>query len=169
MQVQSEYNCKRAQDNILNCAAKEKKLMWAWTDWLSVLWKTVSPILQVGVKPGQLVAVHQVLGVAEVWQWIGVVAQIGQSVGMIISTFHHGIQQGVLAVGWRVGPVCSIWKVKQNPCKAAAEGFNHTETNLYVVFLQTNKVKSKITFGFISIKTRDKNIFAEKAKWKQLI
>lgn len=37
----------------------------------------ISPSLQVGVKPGQLVAVHQVLGVAEVWQRVSVVAQVG--------------------------------------------------------------------------------------------
>lgn len=48
-------------------------------------------ILQVGVKPGQLVAVHQVLGVAEVWQWISVVTQVGQSVSMVVSTLHHGV------------------------------------------------------------------------------
>lgn len=70
----------------------------------------VLPILQVGVKPGQLVAVHQVLGVAEVWQWISVVAQVGQSVSMVVGTLHHGVQEGVLAVGGRVGPVGSIWK-----------------------------------------------------------
>lgn len=50
------------------------------------------PILQVGVKPGQLVAVHQVLGVAEVRQRVGVVAQVGQSVGMVVGAFHHGVQ-----------------------------------------------------------------------------
>lgn len=48
-------------------------------------------ILQVGVKPGQLVAVHQVLGVAEVWQWISVVTQVGQGISMVVSTFHHGV------------------------------------------------------------------------------
>lgn len=73
---------------------------------------SISPILQVGVKPGQLVAVHQVLGVAEVWQWVSVVAQVRQSVSMVVSTFHHGIQQGVLAVSCRVSPVGSVWKAK---------------------------------------------------------
>lgn len=68
----------------------------------------ISPILQVGVKPGQLVAVHQVLGVAEVWQRVSVVAQVGQSVGVVVGTFHHGVQQGVLAVGRGVGPVGSV-------------------------------------------------------------
>ena len=66
------------------------------------------PILQVGVKPGQLVAVHQVLGVAKVWQWISVVSQVGQSVSMVVSTLHHGVQKGVLAIGCWVGPVGGI-------------------------------------------------------------
>ena len=74
----------------------------------NVLWKSVSPFLQVSVKPGQLVAVHQVLGVAEVWQWISVVAQVRQSVRMVVSTFHHGVQQGVLSISCWVGPVGSI-------------------------------------------------------------
>lgn len=72
------------------------------------LWKSVLPILQVGVKPGQLVAVHQVLGVAKVWQRISVVAQVRQSVSMVVGAFHHGVQKRVLAVGCWVGPVGSI-------------------------------------------------------------
>lgn len=51
----------------------------------------VLPILQVGVKPGQLVTVHQILGVAKVWQWISVVAQVWQSVSMVVCTFHHRV------------------------------------------------------------------------------
>ncbi|TNN85820.1 hypothetical protein EYF80_004067 [Liparis tanakae] len=61
---------------------------------------------EVCVKPGQLVAVHQVLGVAEVWQWVSVVAQVGQIVSMVVGTFHHGVQKRVLAIGRWVGPAC---------------------------------------------------------------
>lgn len=75
---------------------------------LPLLWESDLPILQVGVKPGQLVAVHQVLGVAKVWQWISVVAQVRQSVSMVVCTLHHRVQKGVLAVGCWVGPVGSI-------------------------------------------------------------
>lgn len=70
-----------------------------YSELASFLWNSVLPILQVGIKPGQLVAVHQVLGVAKVWQWISVVAQVGQSVSMVVSAFHHGVQKAVLAIG----------------------------------------------------------------------
>lgn len=66
------------------------------------------PILQVGVKPGQLVAVHQFLGVAKVWQRISVVTQVRQRVSVVVSTFHHGVQQGVLSVSCWVGPIRSV-------------------------------------------------------------
>ena len=69
-----------------------------------------SPILQVGVEPGQLAAVHQVLGVAQVGQRVGVVAQVGQGVSVIVGSLHHGVQQRVLAVGGRVRPVGSVWR-----------------------------------------------------------
>lgn len=52
-------------------------------------WKIT--ILQVGVKPGQLVAVHEFLGMAKVWQRISMVTQIGQRVSMVVCTFHHGV------------------------------------------------------------------------------
>lgn len=51
----------------------------------------VLPILQVGVKPGQLVTVHQILAVAKVWQWISVVAQVRQGVGVVVCAFHHRV------------------------------------------------------------------------------
>lgn len=79
----------------------------------TMLW-CVLPILQVSVKPGQLVAVHQVLGMAKIWQRISVVPQVRQRVTMVISTFHHWVQQGVLAISCWVGPVCTIWKTKRH-------------------------------------------------------
>jgi hypothetical protein len=46
--------------------------------------------------------------VAQVGQRVGVGAQVGQGVGVVVGPLHHGVQQGVLPVCGRVRPIGSV-------------------------------------------------------------
>lgn len=107
MQVPTEHNCKKGKGQKLDLICRQKDASLTTTN-LNCWARSPSPILQVGIKPGQLVAVHQVLGMAKVGQRISVVAQVRQSISMVVGTFHHRVQQGVLAISCWVGAVGSI-------------------------------------------------------------